>query len=771
MNLRRGRNSLVLRAGIILLLAVFILPLSACIGLVTPISSGQPGWSDQTGFTQSPSNDINPSEPSGVNPSESSASTSTTEQTTRPGSFDQDYLMPIDAYGALASGETVRLPGGQWYDLSDSGLLAGVSDLLVESSGTGLATWSRFGETQSVLILDGCSSVTFRNIRFGHDENTRGLGNEANDLPLVSLINCQNITFENCTFFGGSAAGIVLDGSGPVDLIHCQFYNLDGPPVKTGASYKSSQIQAETCTFETRDSGPMMLNVRESHFERCDWIGANGYSIPVFNASQDPRILAGKVWGEDSLPYRLDHVLAAKVDYHRDANQAITLIDNFFCSSEVTDLYDQTDRTLSGLLGRSLVDWSLTGEKEEEAEPGALLDPTLGLRIRLRTMTAQIAVVVTPAPTEPPPPTEATASGDATSPDDAATPDGMASPDDAAMPTETTEPGGTDTSTDSEVPGESSTMETTAPIETTAPTEQMWRPAYTLINLMRDLSPLTGLRTRLDSLMTGSIRLDLVNQTLMPLLTSSLAIAALDDALGDPLGESWLDNATTTLLHDQIIPAEFFGDPIYGNQTANDTSRYLSSSLPIQGLPCALHPTSDQTCFIDHILVYNGTNRAEGTAMHRFEVMIERSQSGTDGVGRSEYPFAHLDVRADSGVMTDQLDGTAVGRLCSLPTAFAKNLILDALRQAGTVSVYRAPDDSGARSGMLPMQALTDLVTNGREYVPMLMFSATESRIEAKVALYDDLFHPHPVLLILAKPGDTWQIQSAKVILEPDPVE
>jgi hypothetical protein len=66
---------------------------------------------------------------------------------------------------------------------------------------------------------------------------------------------------------------------------------------------------------------------------------------------------------------------------------------------------------------------------------------------------------------------------------------------------------------------------------------------------------------------------------------------------------------------------------------------------------------------------------------------------------------------------------------------------------------------------------LTDLVTNGREYVPILIFGATEHRIEAKVALYDDLFHPHPVLLILAKPGDTWQIQSAKVILEPDPVE
>ena len=734
-----------------MLLAVFTLTMTGCFRLVTPTTgSTSPdgtGWTDTT-----PSTTLdNPSSESSTTPAE-------TEQTTPSGSFDKEYLQSIDPYGSVVSDQTIRLPGGQWYDLSAIGQWTGLDNLVVEAAGTGLPTLSRYGETQQMLILDSCSSVTFRNIRFGYDEKTRGEGNEANDLPLVALLNCLNITFENCAFFGGSDAGIMLDGSERVSLVNCQFYNLDGQPVKTGASYKPSQLQAATCTFETRDSGPMPLNIRDSQFEACDWIGANGYNMPVYYASQDQHVPADKIWAEESLPSLLRHVLAGKVDYHRDNNQAITLIDNFFCSSEVIDLYDHTDRTLSGLFGTALTRWSLTGEKEEEAEPGAPLNPTLGLRLLLRTTTRMAAVVVTPAPTEPTVPAET--SGD--SPGSGGIQTSGESPNSGEATTaETSSSSGADTQeTDS-------SAESTAPAETTAPTEQMWRPEYTLANLVEDLTPLLGLRSRLDSLITGTIQLDVANQALMPLLTCSLPIEAIDDALTDPLGSALLATAPITLLHDQIIPADFFADPIYGSHTANDISRLLTEALHIQGLPCALHPSNDQTCFIEHILRYQGTRLAEGTAMHRFEVRIERGVSGIEGVDRGEFPFAQLDVRADTSVMTDWLDGTEVGRLCSLPLAAQKTLILDLLRAADALATYRAPGADGSESQILQLKSLADQVENGINYVPIFIFTASEGRIEAKVALYDEVYQFYPVRIVLLKPGETWQIQSAEVIIEP----
>ena len=297
----------------------------------------------------------------------------------------------------------------------------------------------------------------------------------------------------------------------------------------------------------------------------------------------------------------------------------------------------------------------------------------------------------------------------------------------------------------------------------------MWRPEYTLANLVEDLTPLLGLRSRLDSLITGTIQLDVANQALMPLLTCSLAIEAIDDALTDPLGSALLATAPITLLHDQIIPADFFADPIYGSHTANDISRLLTEALHIQGLPCALHPSNDQTCFIEHILRYQGTRLAEGTAMHRFEVRIERGVSGIEGVDRGEFPFAQLDVRADTAVMTDWLDGTAVGRLCSLPLAAQKTLILDLLRAADTLATYRAPGADGSESKILQLKSLADQVENGINYVPILIFTASEGRIEAKVALYDEVYQFYPVRIVLLKPGETWQIQSAEVIIESAP--
>lgn len=299
----------------------------------------------------------------------------------------------------------------------------------------------------------------------------------------------------------------------------------------------------------------------------------------------------------------------------------------------------------------------------------------------------------------------------------------------------------------------------------------MWRPEYTLANLVQDLTPLLGLRSRLDSLITGTVRLDVANQALLPLLTCTMPIESIDDALTDPLGSALLATAPMTLLNDQLIPADFFADPIYGRQTANDISRLLTEALHIQGLPCALHPSNDQTCFIEHILLYQGTRLTEGTAMHRFEVRIERGESGTEGVDRGEFLFAQLDVRADTAIMTDWLDGTAAGRLCSLPLAAQRTLILDLLRAADTITTYQAPGAAGEESRILQLRSLADQVENGVNYVPILIFTASEGRIEAKVALYDAAYQFYPVRIVLIKPVDTWQIESAEVILEPAPAD
>ena len=724
--LRRRLMRQVRRGLMILLSIICMAAFSACLNT---FSIKPTVWTSATETAQSSS---------GQEPTESAAETT---QTTKPAGMDGDFLKTIREYGSLESGRTVRLPGGQWYDLTDAGRLDHIENLTIEADGTGLPTLSRYGETQQILRLESCSSVTFRNIRFGYNKEIRGEGNEANDLPLIELIGCVDITFENCSFFGGSAAGIQLNGSENIKLIQCEFYGLGGNPIKTGTSFLPSQMMAQACTFETNDSGPMPLFVRDSYFDSCDWIGANGYSIPVFNASQDPLVLAEKQWGDHTLPRQLDHVLAAKIDFHRDDNQAITIMDNFFASSEVTDLYDKTNKTLESLLPGSLAGWSLTGEKEEEAEPGAPLDPTLGLQITLRTTTPLIDVV------DPVPVTETnvnpTESGSATS----------------AEETESATSAGET---------ESGTISTeTLPVETTAPTEPMKRPDYTFLTLLQDLKPLQDLPLRIDSLITGALRIDLVNQSSESLLSCTMPVQSLSQAvaarkIGDLPAETQI-----VLWHDQFIPAEFFGDPVYGSLTANYLGRQLSAALNTRGIPCVLNPSADLTCFIDQIQTYQGTWLADGTAIHHFIVTVQRSESGTGGVARDDYPFAMLDILAGSGAMSDRFDGTAAARTVNLPSAEEKALILDTLHQTGTLQVSRASTGGGKPAEYLTLHALAEDVEQGSDYVPILIFTRAAGQIEVKIALYDSDYAYYPVLLVLGNSGETWQVLSADVIIEP----
>ncbi len=306
------------------------------------------------------------SQPTVVVVTSSSTNSSSRPDPTGP---DGDQLEQVAVYGEFSSGTALQLPAGQWLDTSAAGQLADLVDLLIESAGPGSPTLAQTQAGQPVLSLENCTKLTFRRIRFTQLEQNDGVA-----AALLQLINCREIVFENCEFFAGTGAGLLLDNSENIRLLNCLFYDNAGPPIKSGDSWQPSQIRASNCLFESTDSGMLELNLRASRFEECEWIGSSGYLIPVTALDQS---LAGQLAG----------TLAVQLKEFSDSSGDIVLKDNTFSSDEIYQLYSNMAADLPRQIPSGLAAWSISGQKKEEALPGTGLDPALGLRLELQTYT------------------------------------------------------------------------------------------------------------------------------------------------------------------------------------------------------------------------------------------------------------------------------------------------------------------------------------------------------------------------------------------------
>ncbi|MEA4888084.1 MAG: right-handed parallel beta-helix repeat-containing protein [Clostridiaceae bacterium] len=622
--------------------------------------------------------------------------------TPQPSDPSGHVLTPLADYGALESGHTLLLPGGQWYDAAKSSPIENITDMLIDVDGTGKPTISQPAEEGPVLTLTGCSAVTFKNIRFGYDRSKWATGTQAAGMPaLLELAGCSDIRFEHCEFFGGAGAGIFINESEKIVFEDCQFYNLAGDPLQTGTSYLPSQINCSNCTFETITSGPVSLYLRSSRFEHCVWTGRNGYAVPCFS-EQVPA--AADDWAAGTLPALLTHVLAERIDYHADENQAIVCVDNLFCSEDLYNLYQQLTRSLPELLPDNLQNWALSGQKQDEIDDGGTLDPSLGLRLDLR--------VTVPDPVTPAPASSATtASGKVLS---------------------------------------STSGTTSGP----AAAESL----YNLDRLLADLRPLSDLDGHLDSLITGTVSVCLSDQNQQDLLSCTIPVKQLKKVLSSAYSSILLEEADIRLNNEQIVPAHFYGRDSAGQLTARDLTAVLGAGFGINRTPLLLYPSPDETRFIEQNLEYDGTSLINGVARHDFQFSIQCSGTESNPAAALKLLFARISVRADNGAKTDLTAGQSDGRAFLLATDEQKSILLNCLRQP--LSVTRQATGSGEETA-LQLQALTVAADPAGSYTPVMIYDAGDSRIEAKIALYDQAFQVYPVIVVLQQTQGVWQVQSA----------
>jgi parallel beta-helix repeat protein len=553
----------------------------------------------------------------------------------------------LSDYGILASGQTLLLPDGQWYDTGNATELDSITGLTLTSSGPGRPTLSRPSETKPLLTLTDCSEITFSQVRFGYDRTDWPDGTASNEIPLVALNNCTKIRFENCIFYGGGGPGLLLSGSENIVLADCTFYNLAGQPIETGPAYLPSQIRCSACTFETIGSGLLPLYLRDSLFDECTWIGRRGYAVPVFAADGDAADLNGATLTR-TLPGQLVGLLAARIRYHSDDQLAITCRNTFFCSNEVVQLFSQLEQSLPAVLPSAVQSWALTGQKQEEAVGS--LDPALGLRLNLRVETGSGAIASL-APSASPAP-----GGSGT-----------------AQPT----PAGTDS-------------------------------LYDIDRLLADLSPLQDLSKHLPVLLSGHIRLVLSDQEQKSLLVCAIPIEGFPAALS---GTAELAKADILLLNPQLIPARFYRQPAAGQLAARDLQPLLRDALKAGSSPLVLYLAGNETRFLENKLTYLGTRLEESIGRHTFSLQIWHTGSGAVGPAWQLVSFADLSIRADNGQKSEiTADGTLrpvqlpddQQRLIIL-AALAEPVLVTGTGQPGDLHLHRLADWSAEGDDYTPI--------------------------------------------------------------------
>lgn len=645
-----------------------------------------------------------------VTPSASLTPAETTETAAEPTRPAQHELLAVETYGSFSSGHTLELPDGLWFDTGSADLIDQVHDLLVTSEGQGRPTLSRQAESRPVMTLKGCDSVTFRKVRFGYDSPDWPDGTVTGDIPLVVLTDCISIRFEDCEFFGSSGSGLVVSASENIILKNCTFYNNAGVPLESGDAWLPSQIRCTDCLFETVGSGYLPLNVRDSVFDRCEWIGRRGYRVPIAAMSGDEAADSVRRLGRQTLPGQLAGILAGRVDYHADASRAITCQNNLFASQEVFALFSRMEKSLTGLLPDGTTGWALTGQKDEETAPGQILDPTLGLQLAICTATdpAQALQPATEATTEQP---ATTGSGE---------------------------------------PAESSESS-----ETAAPAV-----SYTVDNLIEDLEPLATLAPHLDPLITGTVHINLTEQNNRNLLALDIPVASLASWIDPQNSSRLIAQGRIILYHPDLAPAIFCQRENAGYFTAGHLTSLLRDALCISGAPLALYPETG-TCLIENRLTWLGTMITDTAALHRYKVSIERtasqSSSGLDAASL-ELAIATIEIRADDATrrLIDPSNQTA--QAFQLPDASVRDLISQAL-QAPVLA-----DQGAGQVSLTTIAAFTDDPAAG---MPIFILTSDPEQLTVQTVLYDDACRPVRVeLTLLLSAENQWQ-PTACTLLDP----
>jgi hypothetical protein len=604
-------------------------------------------------------------------------------------------LQPVTDYGHFSSGHTLQLPGGIWLDTTEADVINQVHDLLVTTQGQGRPTLSRPDDGKPLLVLQDSTSITFRQIRFGFDRPDWPDQAPAGSTALIKLINSTNIRFEDCAFFGGAGPALLLDASENIVFQNCTFYNQAGSPLETGDAYLPSQIRASDTLFETIASGPLSLNLRDSSFDRCVWVGRKGYQMPVTAA--DIRMGQPAMLPDNSLPQIMRGILAGRIAYHSDEAKNIILRDNLFTSREVFALYDRLEHELPDLLPAHVTGWLLSGQKAEEAQPGAALDPTLGLKLSLRTQ-----IDVMPAPTVP------------------------------------------------VTPAASATTPTAAP---TQPPAQTFR-IYDINRLLADLQGIRPLGDRLDPMITGNVELDLSDQHLQPLLSLILPLDRLSDWLDVSRPDRLLENGRIRLYNRSIIPADFCLRENAGAYAAAHLVPLLRDALDIQDQPIVLYE-DDTVCFVESRLLYQGTEINAAAAEHHFVYqLIWTSSRDMTAVQDTERTIQlTFTVMADSARKT-LIDRDGARSAFMLADMQQAEQIVLALQQAPVIVAQ--PD-----GGQLELWTCAHWTSGEPGCLPLFLLDMTAEQIVLRTVLFDRQCRPVAVDVSVVRTETGYSVHSA----------
>lgn len=627
----------------------------------------------------------------------------TTAPTIQPTSPVQHELLPIEDYGSFSSGHSLLLPDGLWLDTGSAGKLSQIHDLVITSEGPGRPTLSRQTENKPLLSLRGCESITFRNVRFGYDRPDWSDQVAGGSVPLIELTDCVSIRFEDCEFFGSSGSALLISGSENIILQNCTFYNHAGEPLATGDAWLPSQLRCTGCLFETIRSGYLPLNLRNSMFDRCEWIGRRGYRVPIAAANSREAEEIIYQYGSQTLPGQLAGVLAARIEWHSDASQAIVCQNNSFSSSEVFSLYSQLEHSLPGLLPDGTISWALTGQKDEEALPGQALDPTLGLRLLIRTQ-------IDEAIAEP-----------------------------QANTAETT--------------GSDATAESTEPTQTAVPAR-----IYDINRLLTDLAPLRSLADHLDPLITGNIQVAMSDQNRQKLLTLTVPVDKLAGWIDPANPDRLLTQGKITIHHPDLAPAVFCGRDSAGFYTAGHLSGILREALCISQSPLVLYPDTG-ACFIENKLIYQGTMMTATAALHQYTVQIERTvtRPAASEPDQLNLIVASFTIRADhAGRQLLDPSGQA-----SVPFHLA-----DAATCAVLLSVLQEPLLIGEGAAQIRLQTLAAFTDDAAAGMPVFILEQDAERLTVRTVLYDDQCRPNRVDLTLTNADGQWRLAD-QTILDP----
>ena len=158
--------------------------------------------------------------------------------------------------------------------------LSNINNLTIIGDSASILTRPRYA---TVLTLNNCENIKFTGISFGHAPH-KGYCRGA----VIKLVNCKNVQFDSCEFFGCGTYGLVLDNSENIvvngsKIFECTYgaIHMEKSELKFKNSTIESCIQLVDSLITSIGGYLTMENVSIHHNE------TNGFIINLVDLSED----------------------------------------------------------------------------------------------------------------------------------------------------------------------------------------------------------------------------------------------------------------------------------------------------------------------------------------------------------------------------------------------------------------------------------------------------------------------------------------------------